>query len=344
MRALLGASLVVLAAALAVFSASPQDARAVAVNPGDSVVGLGQFPGQPLLNIEKSGGTQDVVLVRQGIAPPSAYGAPNVSGGSTINGCLPGDGFVDQGDPAQGYLTESRKHAYTFSFAPGVTVTQFSLLLLDWGDFLPFGVSPDTIHSVIMTAYNANGVAATTTKSFISTSSLHQNRPSNLGNLGTVGDACSAALGEPGRMPLEVTGQGITKVTLAFKNRESTDPNIALANLSFNVTPTFVLTTSASPATGGTVTGGGTYSVGTVVSVTQTPNSGYVFLGWTGACSGTGACSVTMTAAKSVTATYARKAVNKDDCKDDGWKTLVRTDATSFKTQGDCIQYVNTGR
>lgn len=35
---------------------------------------------------------------------------------------------------------------------------------------------------------------------------------------------------------------------------------------------------------------------------------------------------------------------NKDDCKDGGWKDLVRADGSTFKNQGDCIQYVNTGK
>lgn len=34
----------------------------------------------------------------------------------------------------------------------------------------------------------------------------------------------------------------------------------------------------------------------------------------------------------------------KDDCKKGGWMNLMRADGTSFKNQGDCIQYVNTGR
>ena len=37
-------------------------------------------------------------------------------------------------------------------------------------------------------------------------------------------------------------------------------------------------------------------------------------------------------------------ATNKNQCKDDGWKTLVRANNTPFKNQGDCIQYVNTGK
>ena len=46
------------------------------------------------------------------------------------------------------------------------------------------------------------------------------------------------------------------------------------------------------------------YTSATVVQVTETPNSGYTFAGWGGACSGTGSCSVTMSAARSVSATF----------------------------------------
>jgi hypothetical protein len=35
---------------------------------------------------------------------------------------------------------------------------------------------------------------------------------------------------------------------------------------------------------------------------------------------------------------------NKDECKHGGWMHLEREDGTTFKNQGDCIQYVNTGR
>jgi Right handed beta helix region len=35
---------------------------------------------------------------------------------------------------------------------------------------------------------------------------------------------------------------------------------------------------------------------------------------------------------------------NKDQCKDGGWQTLFRANGTGFKNQGDCIQYVNTGK
>lgn len=35
---------------------------------------------------------------------------------------------------------------------------------------------------------------------------------------------------------------------------------------------------------------------------------------------------------------------NKDQCKNGGWTTRVRADGSIFRNQGDCIQYVNTGR
>ena len=43
----------------------------------------------------------------------------------------------------------------------------------------------------------------------------------------------------------------------------------------------------------------------TAVSLTATPAAGYVFSGWSGACSGTGACNVAMNSAKTVTASFA---------------------------------------
>ena len=56
--------------------------------------------------------------------------------------------------------------------------------------------------------------------------------------------------------------------------------------------------------------GTASYAVNTAVTLTVTPDSGSVFTGWSGACTGTGNCQVTMDAAKSVTATFDLAPVN----------------------------------
>ena len=40
----------------------------------------------------------------------------------------------------------------------------------------------------------------------------------------------------------------------------------------------------------------------------------------------------------------ANVATAKNECKKGGWANLTRADHSSFKNQGDCIQYVNTGK
>jgi len=42
--------------------------------------------------------------------------------------------------------------------------------------------------------------------------------------------------------------------------------------------------------------------------------------------------------------TVAQVTKDKDKCKKGGWADLTRANGTSFKNQGDCIQYVNTGK
>ena len=70
----------------------------------------------------------------------------------------------------------------------------------------------------------------------------------------------------------------------------------------------FTLTATPAPGAGGTVTGGGTYPIGTVVNVTQAANAGFTFDNWSEDCSGTGPCTVTMDADKNVEANYSAAA------------------------------------
>jgi List-Bact-rpt repeat protein len=84
----------------------------------------------------------------------------------------------------------------------------------------------------------------------------------------------------------------------------------------------FTLNVSIAGSGSGAVSGSGilcgficsdSYATGTAVTLTATPDSGSSFTGWSGGgCSGTGACVVTMTAAESVTASFAPAAPTLD--------------------------------
>lgn len=72
---------------------------------------------------------------------------------------------------------------------------------------------------------------------------------------------------------------------------------------------TYTLTTAASPGSGGTVSGAGTYNAGATATVTATANNGYTFSSWSGDASGANTTTtVTMSANKSVTANFAAEA------------------------------------
>ncbi len=100
----------------------------------------------------------------------------------------------------------------------------------------------------------------------------------------------------------------------------STAKSVAASFTADTVTPQETLTVTS--GTGGTVTSapsgiscGSTcsadYASGTSVTLTATPTSGYTFSAWGGACSGTAStCTVDMTAAKSVSASFAASVVN----------------------------------
>lgn len=45
-----------------------------------------------------------------------------------------------------------------------------------------------------------------------------------------------------------------------------------------------------------------------------------------------------------VSAVVSDPPADKQACKEDGWQTLTRADGSTFKNQGNCIQYVNTGK
>lgn len=68
--------------------------------------------------------------------------------------------------------------------------------------------------------------------------------------------------------------------------------------------------------------------------------------GWTGVYSGAADGLTFGVSGTSVTYDFEpyRVARNADDCKNGGWQYVKRADGSPFKNQGDCIQYVNTGK
>jgi hypothetical protein len=82
-------------------------------------------------------------------------------------------------------------------------------------------------------------------------------------------------------------------------------------NFTLSVTKAGSGTGTVSSAPAGISCGGtcsAPFAQGTTVALSSTPDSGFSFSGWSGACSGTGLCSVTLSANVSVTATFASSA------------------------------------
>jgi hypothetical protein len=157
-------------------------------------------------------------------AGPAMYYAPNGSGGIMNGSLATGGGFSD--DETQ---TAQAAHLYTFTFAAGTSVSNFSLHMLDFGDLNP---TLSTSHYVSMTAYNAaDEVIAKQELSYTSTPELHPRSSDLYGDVWLTGDADSAKPGQPGNWTWNVSGSGITKVVLSFG--VGFDPNIAFDTLTF---------------------------------------------------------------------------------------------------------------
>jgi uncharacterized protein (TIGR02145 family)/uncharacterized repeat protein (TIGR02543 family) len=77
--------------------------------------------------------------------------------------------------------------------------------------------------------------------------------------------------------------------------------------------PRYALSTMATHGSISLNPSGGTYDSGASVTATATPDSGYAFNGWSGACSNSsGTCTVKMTSAKSLTASFTASGTASD--------------------------------
>ncbi len=194
---------------------------------GTSVEGLGTM--YPDLNIASSG---DVVSIQEGDATAAGYGAPNPVanlGPSILNNGL---------GPMGGFMDVTRNHDYTFTFSPNYTVSNFSLKMLDYGDYNAVNAVQ---HSSSLVAYNGNNQqVAQDTLSFTSDAGTSPISGS-AGNLQLTGDAITAVNEQPGNYTFDVSASGITRLQLNFDNNQvpgtPADPNFGLAVLCFQPEP-----------------------------------------------------------------------------------------------------------
>jgi len=86
------------------------------------------------------------------------------------------------------------------------------------------------------------------------------------------------------------------------------------------------------------------YANGTVVTLTAAPDSGSMFSGWSGACTGTGTCTVTMSAVRSVTATFSSNPTYTLTLVNKGTGSgLVVSSPAGISCGSDCTEAFNPG-
>ncbi len=225
-------ALVGLAALSVVAIQKPMQAGEISVDfstlqSGQSVEGLGTV--HDLLEIDAVNG--DGVMVTEG-GGYTAYGAWVKETGkhSVKNGGVAAGGFADK----------SKNNSFSFSFAPDVTVSNFSLEMLDYGDWNP---EKATKHGVYLTAFNAVGDLIDQFSLEHQTGASQNDVANNVykaRTVGLAGDAFeSTDASNFGETLLSVAGEGISRVELTFANNsqkranQSSDPNVAFRSLSF---------------------------------------------------------------------------------------------------------------
>lgn len=191
----------------------------------------------------------------------------------------PGTGTTSGGPLADGQ--HDYYMGYRADFASGmVTVSSTS------GVTLPLPPSWLGTSSVVATPDGQSIVFATENQLPVSSQPVSSPTRATAANLTTAPVSVSAAV---------TSG---TRLVLATK---------ASASKHLTLTKSGAGTGTLTPNPTGTMCGMGctAYTPGTSVTITATPDPGSVFVGWTGACTGTGACTVTMDQARDVTAQFA---------------------------------------
>jgi len=222
---------------------------------GTSVEGMGTIA--PNLNIDAKNTAVKVVEN----ANPFFYVA-NKNGVNVINGyTVSGGGFSDLDTRNAGL-----PHLYTFTLAPGTSISTFSVHMLDFGDISPSGTAN---HYASMTAFDVNNnPIAKHEMNYITPAVVYPTSSNLFGNLQFTGDA-SAPAGNPGNWKWKVAANGIVKIVLEFG--AGFDPNISFDLIVYttecapiNSTPTS--TPATTPTNTPTATATGSACVPTVIN------------------------------------------------------------------------------
>ncbi|MGB2783495.1 MAG: hypothetical protein WBC45_06090 [Atribacterota bacterium] len=177
-------------------------------------------------------GLKEAVVIVEGVTP-RAYGSHPSEGSSIINGCLGnGKGIAIQ----RNTFPENDLYNFVFQFSEGMTVSSFSLNMLDFGDYNQFQT---TSHSIALVAYDADGIELIRdTLSYNSDSGINPTTSTQFGNLQNSGDACRAiGLGGnlPGNYTFNVNHSSINKVALELD--DGPDSYFGIRNICFTPTP-----------------------------------------------------------------------------------------------------------
>ena len=155
---------------------------------------------------------------------------PFIFVGNSPNGPLTNGGLAATGGFSD--LTaqqNSQPHHYTFTFTPGMQVSDFSLHMGDFGDINP---SLSASHSVSLVALDANNnVVAQQALQYTTPAVGFPTSSDKYGNLQVTGDGITSLPGQPGNWTWHILGQGIVKVTLDFG--AGFDPNVGFDALNF---------------------------------------------------------------------------------------------------------------
>ena len=168
----------------------------------------------------------------------------------------------------------------TFTNGASVTVTATNNAGYAFMNWTESGASVSTSASYTFTATNSRNLTANFAPAYSITVSA---APSNGGRATGGGiyfegaNVPLTATASNGFIFVNWTEAGVPVSTSANYNFPATVNRTLVANFA----PGWTISTSSSPAAGGTTSGGGGYTNGASVTLTATPNPGYVFVNWT---------------------------------------------------------------